>query len=264
VLTKNEIQSAGIVHHSVALGARPSTYDATVGTIIYDGKIFTSATFILEPRGVVWVISTEEIETKGNHTALATLKTSWAHQGVFALNVGVVDPGWHGPIATALVNFSNEPFKLKKGMPFLRLVLFQHTDTGGITNRQDMDTYIAEIRKKSKGFSKSFLNMHTLVKEVESEVFKLPKWAFYGVWGALLVAVASIFAPIAYTVFSSNQDQQVKLAQLLQRVDDLESKSKEDEANVKLARSLLSSLGKPFDSFTAKSAKEKDKSGNKQ
>lgn len=241
MLTKNEIQNAGIVHHGVALGERSTTYDATVGTIIYEGKIFPGTSFTLEPRGVVWVISKEEVETKDNHTALATLKTAWAHQGVFALNVGVIDPGWHGPIATALVNLSNESFELEKGMPFLRLVFIRHTATGAATTRKDMATYTEDIRKKSKGFSKSFLNMHTLLKEIESEIFKLPKWAFYGIWAALIVAVASIFAPIAYTVYSSSQDQQAKVIQLLQRVDDLEAKAKETAADAKVAASINNS-----------------------
>ncbi|MCC7703508.1 hypothetical protein IGS59_14760 [Janthinobacterium sp. GW460P] len=226
---------------------------------MYEGKVVSGSSFTLEPRGVVWVISTEEIETKENHTALATLKTSWAHQGVFALNVGVIDPGWFGPIATALVNFSNEPFELKKGMPFLRLVFIQHAATGVATNRQDMATYTADMRKKSKGFSKSFLNMHTLVKEVETEVFKLPKWAFYGVWAALIVAVASIFAPIAFTVFTSGQDQQMKMAQLLQRVDDLEAKSKEAAADAKVARSISPQKSESSDNLTLKSAQDKRK-----
>jgi len=244
VLTKHEIQSGGIVHHSVTAGERASTYDATVGTIIYEGKIVAGTSFTLEPRGVAWVISAEEIETNGNHTALATLKTSWAHQGVLALNVGVIDPGWHGPIATALVNFSNEPFELKNGMPFLRLVFFRHAETGEPTIRQEVSSYTVEIRKKSKSFSKSFLNMHTLVKEIESEVFKLPKWAFYGVWAALIVAVASIFAPIAYTVYGSSQDQQIKIAQLIKRIDDLEARSKEAADAAKEAHSPVDKSGK--------------------
>lgn len=77
-----------------------------------------------------------------------------------------------------------------------------------------MNTYTADIKKKSKGSSKSFLSMHTLVKEVESEVFKLPKWAFYGDCAAFLIAVASIFAPIAFTVYTSSQGQKIKLAHL--------------------------------------------------
>lgn len=105
MLEKNEIAGLNIVQHSHVNGVRDSTYDATVGTIIKRGKD-QGSTYILEPRGVVWVVSQEEFHMPNNVTALATVRTMWAHKGVFALNVGVVDPGWNGPVATALVNFS--------------------------------------------------------------------------------------------------------------------------------------------------------------
>jgi hypothetical protein len=46
--------------------------------------------------------------------------------GVWALTIGIVDPGWEGPIATSLLNFSKRDHAVQVGDTFLRVSFFEH------------------------------------------------------------------------------------------------------------------------------------------
>jgi deoxycytidine triphosphate deaminase len=61
--------------------------------------------YFLEPREMVWVLSKEEFRMPANVTGLATLRTTFTKQGILALNVGIIDPLFEGPISTALITF---------------------------------------------------------------------------------------------------------------------------------------------------------------
>jgi deoxycytidine triphosphate deaminase len=93
ILVRDEIEAKNIVHSAQVNGPRSTTYDATVGEIIIEGKSIQESSFTLLPRGIAWVISTEEFRLPSDVTGLATLKTTWTHNGVLALNLGIVDPG---------------------------------------------------------------------------------------------------------------------------------------------------------------------------
>lgn len=88
VLTATELAGKGIVHNGVGVGERPTTYDATVGSIIRCGVEISENRFVLKPRHIIWVVSAETFDMGDSTTGLATLKTQWTHQGVLALNVG--------------------------------------------------------------------------------------------------------------------------------------------------------------------------------
>lgn len=232
MLIRNEIAVRGIVQHPKDEGKRDSTYDATVGTIISRGKTVGSS-HVLGPRGVVWVVSREEFHLPKNTTALASLRTTWAHRGIFALNVGVVDPGWKGPVSTALVNFSTNDFTVHLGDPFMRLMLFEHgiaTPSIDPKNPVNRDAYVDQVKKHSKGFSNSFLNMHSLVDDVSRQIFSLPKWGIQATWVGVLIAVLAIFAPVAWQVFTAVNDEKLAIAKLQQQVEQLE---KEKESSKK-------------------------------
>jgi deoxycytidine triphosphate deaminase len=236
LLTKSEIKAAGIVQHPHINGERASTYDATVGAIVKRGKDMGTS-YVLQPRGVVWVVSQEEFKMPDTITALATVRTTWAHNGVFALNVGVVDPGWNGPIATALVNFSTEPFTVNKDDPFLRLVFLDHGGTQAPTITRLRDDYVRHAELKSYAFADSFLSIDEVANEVTKKIFT---GSNIGIWLTalgVLLALISIFAPIAFTVYGSASDTKGEIARLQQRVDELEGDSKKrDNADKEIVR----------------------------
>jgi hypothetical protein len=72
ILTSNEIEALGIVQSSVPHGVRSTTYDATVGEIILQGTTLEGDSYVLPPRGMVWVVSKEKFSLPTNITGLAT------------------------------------------------------------------------------------------------------------------------------------------------------------------------------------------------
>jgi deoxycytidine triphosphate deaminase len=229
-LNREEIKAAGIVSGAVPASSRPTTYDATIGDIIFRGEVWRKDTFVLPKRGIVWVVSTEEFTFADTKTGLATLKTTWTHKGVLALNVGVVDPGWQGPLATAMVNLGSEPVPLKKGDAFFRVMVFQHNQTAPDPKVKPRDIYIREIQDKSTNFAPTFLDTESLVDEVAEQVFKFPRigvivgWAGLGIaLAGLFLTILAIFAPMAVTVFSDHRSEAVEHQRLEQRVDELQN-----------------------------------------
>lgn len=223
VLTEAEIVSKGIVRNAAPQGLRATTYDATVGTIYRGGEAISASQFKLPPRGIVWVVSAETFVLPDTVTGLATLRTTWTHDGVLALNVGIIDPGWDGPLAAALVNFGSKTFVIKKGEPFFRILFHEHGATGQMPVVKDPTTYGAAIMDKSKMFSRTFLDMDALVTEVSDRVLKLPQWAIALTILGLLLALLGIAAPIGYSVWTDARISSAKLDLLQKQVDDLKS-----------------------------------------
>lgn len=232
MLVDSKIASSGIVQQPQSAGERRSTYDATVGLIISNGKDIGSP-YTLPPRGVVWVVSAENFDMPDNVTAVAALRTTWAHKGIFALNVGIIDPGWEGPVATALVNFSTEDFSVSLGDPFMRLMFFDHQNTNPpVPAVPQADpalvraAYIKQVKKNSRDFSKSFLNMEALVDDVSRKIFSVPKMGVVATWFGLIVAVLAIFVPIVISVWSAFTDDKINLAKLQQRIEILDKEDR--------------------------------------
>jgi deoxycytidine triphosphate deaminase len=162
-----------LLEDALECNLKHSTYDLTVGEIIPTGQtslqpvdIDRNKVFFLEPRQSVLVLSKEEFRLPGTVTGLATLRTTLTKNGLLALNVGIIDPFFNGPISTTLINFSDQPVPIKIGMPFFRVLFFFHKDTEG-THRGPEDKerkeYLEELNAMAKTkFPKSFLNIPEL------------------------------------------------------------------------------------------------------
>jgi deoxycytidine triphosphate deaminase len=109
------------------------TFDLTIGSIIPIGKqveekkkqILKEQGCFLEPREMVWVLSKEEFKMPATVTGLATLKTAFTKDGILALNVGIIDPLFSGPISTALINFSDRPRRIQIGDKFFSIAILR-------------------------------------------------------------------------------------------------------------------------------------------
>lgn len=150
-----------------------STYDLTIGEIIPTGQtslqhqdVDKEQIFFLEPRQSVLVLSREEFQLPGTVTGLATLRTTLTKNGLLALNVGIIDPFFNGPISTTLINFSDQAVPIKVGMPFFRVLFFHHKDTRDnhfTSEDKNRDRYLEELITMAKiRFPKSFLNIPEL------------------------------------------------------------------------------------------------------
>lgn len=232
VLTQAQIRGLGIVSDDVPQGWRPTTYDATVGDIIVGGLIVTDASYTLAPRGVAWVVSTETFAIPDRVTGMATLRTTWTHQGILALNVGIVDPNWSGSLATALVNLSNSSFKITKGDPFFRVVFQRHLKTDAPPKSVSRPSYVNMIVEKSRLFARTFLDTDSLTAEVADKVLGFPRWALRLGAGAFVISLLAIFAPIAINVWTDYYQGPEKYAHLEKRIDKLNNDKLEERINL--------------------------------
>jgi deoxycytidine triphosphate deaminase len=240
ILSSREISDLGLVHNRMSAGERETTYDATVGEIIHEGETYRADAYVLPSRGMVWVVSHERFALPNNLTGLATLRTTWTHNGILALNVGIVDPGWDGPLATALVNFSNTNFEIRRGEAFLRVVFLQHLPTVPTVRAVQTNTYLRQIRERSARIPNTFLNLSSLAEEMQSKMYGSPifgSWiARIGAWVAaitLVVVLVSIFVPIAYGVSTEWISRKADLEVLKHSVDSLQKQQDEFGARLK-------------------------------
>lgn len=227
VLTATEIANKGIVHGSVSDGVRPTTYDATVGSIVRCGVEVKERTFILKPRHIVWVVSAETFDMGDSTTGLATLKTQWTHQGVLALNVGIVDPGWNGPLAAAVVNLSSSDFPIELGNPFFRIIFHNHTTIPAASLKPvtiPRDDYVRQVIVHSKSYSPTFLDMDQLSHSVADQVLGLPRWGLGLSLFAVLFGLLALSIPVAVSIWTDGHGDKAKIAVLEKQVADIEAK----------------------------------------
>jgi deoxycytidine triphosphate deaminase len=226
VLTAAEMTSKGIVQGGVPEGLRATTYDATVGSIIRCGVEVSGTSFILKPRHIVWVVSAETFDMGDSTTGLATLKTQWTHQGILALNVGIVDPGWNGPLAAAVVNLSSSDFPIELGNPFFRILFHDHTAIAAnalkpvTVSRPD---YIRQVIVHSKSYSPTFLDMAQLSRSVADDVLGMPRWGLIISIAAVVFGLFALTIPVAVTIWTDGHGDKAKIAVLEKQMSDIEA-----------------------------------------
>ncbi|WP_298023842.1 hypothetical protein [uncultured Parasphingopyxis sp.] len=222
ILNRGQITESRIVSGDRSESRRSTTYDATIGEIVCEGSVVEGDSYLLGKRGIVWVVSSERFAFDDKTTGLATLKTSWTHKGLLALNVGVIDPGWDGPLATALVNFSGSTIQLKKRDPFFRVLFLQHERTSYSKVQRSNPQYLADIVERSRHFSDTFLHMDSLTDDVARNIFKLPKLAVGIGWAGIAIALAALLIPMGVSIWMEAVGDRLDLSALEERVAELE------------------------------------------
>ncbi len=243
MLNSNEIQTRSLVEDAEPSAYRRAGYDSTVGAIV-DSNGQEHESFILKPGGVVEVVSAERIHLPDDVCGYAFVKTSLCDEGVLALNIGIIDPGYRGPLSTTLVNFGSQGHLVSPGDPFLRLSFHEfvpHEASGSrgdeITNRE----YLQKKRDKAiKNFGDLFLNVESVADAAAESV--LGRYRKFLLWWA---PVAGLFiAFLSYlAVFLANYDpisrltgQFEPLAASLEQTIQARAKSHEQEVAVALAK----------------------------
>lgn len=183
-----------------------ATYDLTVGEIIPIGSQSVMArrekppkSYFMAPREMLFVMSKEEFHLPKTVTGVATLRTTFTKKGLVALNVGVVDAGFSGPISTSLINFSDRPVEISLNEKFFRVLFFEHGDISEYGPSRDesihKSEYIQELEQKAYGdFSRTYLD----VPMNDSDYFARTFWRmlFHGLthgWGR----VAGVFLVVS-------------------------------------------------------------------
>lgn len=172
LIVGKDILSRGLLRGAKEENLKNSTYDLTIGDIFAVGRTNVKMRrskggpdrYFIEPREMVFVLSRERFQLPANVTGLATLRTTFTKDGLLAMNVGIVDPLFSGPISTALLNFSDRPVEIYVGQKFFRVVFFEHDDVSDYRPQTDesvvQDTYVKELEKKAYSeFPRTYLNV---------------------------------------------------------------------------------------------------------
>ena len=192
MLTGDEIRDGGFVEGASPERYRASSYDLTIGLIIGPGGDILQG-YNLPPQGIVEVVSKERLLLPTNVVAMSMVKTGLCNEGLLALNIGIVDPGWHGKISSFLVNFSKLERRLVAGEVFMRVTFENLSSTSSfakVVNIAD-EVYVSSRQVNSVArFSTTFLDLSSLTAGLVDATFKRYRNGFL----ALVSAAAFVLA----------------------------------------------------------------------
>ncbi len=202
LLSGEEIKLLALVENGVDENLyRASTYDLSVGDIIPAEQASGSSEYNLPPGGTVRVVSKELLKLPKNITGHALLKNELCRKGVLALNIGVIDPGFEGPLSSTLINFGRGNFVVKQGASFLRISFHRcpvspKADKSSKYNREE---YVSRVKEEAAAYMAStFLNMEATANKAAETAFVSFKNGLV-IWATLatvLLALLAIFAPL--------------------------------------------------------------------
>lgn len=232
LLPSTTVKARGLVTNDQNNGWRATTYDSTVGEIIGPKGKVKGDSFTLKPRCIAWVISKETFSLPKSITGITTLKTGWTKKGVLTLTVGIVDPGYNGPLSTAVVNFGGKKFDIDKGDAFFRTAFFEHEEVSIEEQAVERQEYIKTVRSDASHFSESFLTIDSLAEEIAPKIFGMPRWPIALAFIAMFLAVVGIImvplTNLGAEIFMKNS----RIDALQKRIDDLEALRSSQPAQV--------------------------------
>jgi deoxycytidine triphosphate deaminase len=191
-----------------------SSYYLTIGAIIPVGEEAKNFDFdkplqmlVIKPRQVAWVVSKEVFSIKSHEiTALVTLRSTFTKKGLLALDVGMVDADFEGPIGSIVINFSKNDVRLATGDEFFRVAFIKHPEVPAEfrlkRDRFTASQYIKDRHNDIIGsFPATFLNTDVLSEEMAVKISEKVKdnildqallHLVKNHWGKLLILVGSI------------------------------------------------------------------------
>lgn len=168
MIVGDDIVKRGFIKLGKRSRLKNGTFDLTIGDIFPVGAAEANArnrlsqnqtSYTIEPQEMVWVLSSEEFKMPDNITGLATLRTTFTHQGLLALNVGIIDSHFEGKISSAIINFSSVRRTINVGDAFFRIIFFEHDNVKAPYVKDKASTYL-DVNKKAAGeFPKNFMNL---------------------------------------------------------------------------------------------------------
>lgn len=197
--------------------AQGSSIDLTIGHIFDDQGNEVQGIFVLKPGEIVQVASAETFSLPANVTGHVTYKTSLTQDGIWALTVGIVDPGWDGPISTTLLNFGVSQYPISAGDAFLRVTLFEHeaVSEGKLRKAKPRATYLNEVKKRAATrFSKTFLNRDAIATSAAEHVMERIQSKALGwiVVVALVFTVAQLAVSFASIKYSTAENVKAQIS----------------------------------------------------
>jgi hypothetical protein len=227
LLSGEEIKSLKLVEDSTDENLyRTSTYDLSIGDIIPAGPASGSSDYNLPPGGTIRAVSKELLKLPNDITGHALLKNELCRKGVLAINIGVIDPGFQGPLSSILINFGRGDFVVKQGAPFLRISFHRcpaspKADKSAKYNRHQ---YISNVKDEVAAYmAPTFLSMDVTAKRAAKRAFgsfkkALALWAIVaGVLFALIAVLAPLGASYVDKYVAGREQRELQLEQTVEK-----------------------------------------------
>lgn len=174
LLNGDEIKSRGLVANSDSKMFKAASYNPRIGKILTPkGEELT--TYVLPPLGTVEVVSIEEFRLAGDVAGYATVKTSLCNNGILAINIGLLDPLWKGPISSTLINFGKQAYLLQAETEFLRLTFHEYKPQKDVPKPSapllSYQEYVADRKQKVlQHLSETFLDLEQKTRQITQSV----------------------------------------------------------------------------------------------
>ncbi len=192
MLADAEIRNRNLIQNGVQANYRAASYDLRIGMLIdSSGHILDSYT--VPPQGIVEVISEETVRVPRNVSGFAMVKTGLCQEGMLALSIGIIDPGFEGKISSFLVNFSKRERLLQKGEVFLRTVFHELTGDPEAEMPRPLDNETLKMQRRKAAverFDSTFLSIDQLASKSAEQVFSKYKNRMLGYVSAAALGLA--------------------------------------------------------------------------
>jgi deoxycytidine triphosphate deaminase len=174
LLGKSEIDREKLLNFTKEQYFRDASYDLTIDTIFDLNTYNKKDRFVLEPGGMVLAFSTEVFNLPSDILGITTVKNSLSNDGIMAVNIGLVDPKYIGPISCILINFGKANKIIIKEDTFLRMS-FQRIPNVERTQIEKSDEELYQIKESyindkilasSKKLGNTFLSLNSFSKNI--------------------------------------------------------------------------------------------------
>lgn len=202
--------------------ASGSTYDLRVGAIVAPKPISAVAKFFLRgqqreitnapgtrieipPQGMVWLVSAETLNLPNYVTGHVDLVNGLSRKGLLALNTGVIDPNYSGPISTAVINFSLQSRDICIGERFFRVSFLAHDPVLKNKTSSEPEDYLKNLLAISREFPATFLDLEGLNQEMDRVVTDRINSAvprFFPMFAFIIAACALLASVVNFLVSS--------------------------------------------------------------
>jgi deoxycytidine triphosphate deaminase len=200
IFSENTIQQRGFIEGATLKQFRHGSYDLTIHRLVTaEGELKDE--FVLPPQGMVKVVSSEIIRLPTDVMGYVFVKTQLCNEGVLALNIGIVDPGFAGPLQSVLINFGKGAVRLKAGSVFSRISFqeIDHPQQGFTTSEVKSHEDVIDMVKKHTD-----LYMASTFLDVEGATSKAAEAAFSKYKKSLITWIPIVALALGFMTFGLN------------------------------------------------------------
>lgn len=256
LLNHEEVKSLNLIEDAIEGNYGEASYTVRVGVLIDRlGNEVTKFPYKLQPQGMISTVTAEQFDLRNQCVyGYTTVRNTLSRIGIMGLNIGLIDPGYSGPIGVILVNFGKKPFLIKKNDQIMRVTFHQYnaptTSIPHILESKTREDYISSKQSEAGRLPELFLNLNKTLKDFDKRVTvgiyqTLKQFSLF----AIIITIAVFTVGYCYTfirdiyIGEQNRDmirrataieaQNKRLLETMRKYEKVLISSKNDSAKIK-------------------------------